>query len=85
MASVSSPTGLFSGDGRLYAFVPYTLSLRLRGHADTKQAYFIAISTSAGKEWKFVDAESITEQNIRLIIPSYANAISCRQWYIPPA
>ena len=69
---VYAPTVMFSGDDRLYAFVPYVDTLVIPGQsANEVSAFFIAISNDAGNSWKFVDAAGITPENLKKIIPSY--------------
>jgi hypothetical protein len=69
---VSAPTVMFSGDDRLYAFVPYVDTLEIPGQPTNEvRAFFIAISRDTGNSWKFVDGEGITPENLQRIIPSY--------------
>jgi hypothetical protein len=69
---VFAPTVMFSGDGHLYAFVPYINTLEIPGEATNEvRAFFIAISNDTGDSWKFVDGEGIATENLQKIIPSY--------------
>jgi hypothetical protein len=70
---VYAPTNIFSGDGRLYAFVPYIYAEEAPGQSFKEhRAFFIAISTDSGSSWKFVDGDGISTDNLRKIIPSYS-------------
>src|SRR5215470_6604807 len=62
---LEKPGAPFAGDGRLYAFVPYTQTLEAGDRKATVQAFFIGISGDAGASWTFVDGISVTADNIR--------------------
>jgi hypothetical protein len=68
---LATATEPFSGDGNDYLFVPYVQVLEVRGKVAESRAYFIGISADKGKSWKFVDGVRVTQQNIRMIIPSF--------------
>jgi hypothetical protein len=62
----------FTGDGRVYIFVPYLQVLEAGGQKGTVKAYFIGISENDGSSWRFVDGVNASPENIRMIIPSYS-------------
>ena len=64
----------FSGDGQLYIIIPYSGIMEARGRQMLQEAFFIGVSEDEGENWKFVDGISSTQQNIRMVIPSYSGA-----------
>jgi hypothetical protein len=64
----------FSGDGQLYIIIPYSSIMEAQGRRILSEAFFIGVSEDEGKSWKFVDGISSTQQNIRMVIPSYSGA-----------
>lgn len=64
----------FAGDGQLYIIVPYSNVMEVNGRRILQEAFFIGVSEDEGKNWKFVDGISSTQQNIRTVIPSYSGA-----------
>jgi hypothetical protein len=69
---ISAPSEIFGNDGRMYAFLPYVSERQIEGGRAEAHAYFIAKSDDGGNSWKFLDARSVTPENIRLIVPSYS-------------
>jgi hypothetical protein len=69
-----SPENLFPGDGQLYIIVPYSQVMEAKGRRVLSEAFFIGVSEDQGENWKFVDGISSTQDNIRMIIPSYSGA-----------
>lgn len=69
-----SPEKPFAGDGQLYIIIPYSQIMEARGRRILSEAFFIGVSEDEGKNWKFVDGISSTQENIRMVIPSYSGA-----------
>ena len=61
----------FSGDGKLYVFIPYHETMSIQGQVYSQTAYFIGVSEDEGVSWKFIDGSGFSEKNIREVIPSY--------------
>lgn len=64
----------FSGDEQMYIIIPYSSIMEAQGRRILSEAFFIGVSEDEGNSWKFVDGISSTQQNIRMVIPSYSGA-----------
>jgi hypothetical protein len=71
---LQDPGTTFSGDGQTYIIVPYSNVLEGNGRRQLQEAFFIGASEDQGKTWRFMDGISVTQKNIRMIIPSYSGA-----------
>jgi hypothetical protein len=71
--SLKDPTPEFSGDGKAYVFIPYTMVLVTPGVSAAEfQAFLIGISTDNGMTWKFVDNWRASEEAVRQVFPGYS-------------
>ena len=64
----------FAGDEQLYVIIPYSQIMEAKGRRLLQEAFFIGVSEDQGQNWKFVDGISATQDNIRMVIPSYSGA-----------
>ena len=71
---IQPPEKPFAGDGMLYIIIPYSQVMEAKGRRVLQEAFFIGVSEDQGKTWKFVDGISSTQENIRMVIPSYSGA-----------
>jgi hypothetical protein len=71
---LQDPGSTFTGDGQTFVFVPYSSVLEGGGRRVLQEAFFIGASEDQGKTWRFMDGISVTQENIRMIIPSYSGA-----------
>ena len=71
----SPPQDLFADGVRVYAFVPYQKGIDFPEDKRRSgiRSFLVALSADQGKTWTFVDAEGFTAEEVRYIIPSYAN------------
>jgi hypothetical protein len=69
---VAPPRDLYIDDGRMYSFVPFTVTSKCGGRLSTGQGYFISLSRDGGDSWTFVYAgPDFTLDQLRAVIPSY--------------
>ena len=68
------PWPLFIASGRSYTFVPYNMTLETGEQRASSKSFLIGVSENSGISWKFVDGQSVTRDNIGMIIPGYAGA-----------
>jgi hypothetical protein len=71
----SPPRELFNDGVRLYTFVPYARAIEFPEDKrwSSTISFLIALSADQGKTWTFVDGEGLTPEQIRYILPSYAD------------
>lgn len=71
----SPPQELFADGVRVYAFVPYQKAIEFPDDkwVSAIRSFLIALSADQGKTWTFVDGEGFTAEQIRYILPSYAD------------
>jgi hypothetical protein len=71
----SPPQELLADGVRLYAFVPYHKVIEFPDdkRMSAIRSFLVALSADQGKTWTFVDGEGFTAEQIRYIVPSYAD------------
>ena|SRR5215831_6530483 len=70
-AAVGAPTQLLAVGGELHAMLPLTQVMTAPGGELHLEGYLLAVSSDRGKTWTFVDAEKLTADNVRQVLPNY--------------
>lgn len=78
-ATIGEPEEPRTSGGIMYALVPETITLKVPGGKSTAESVLVAVSNDGGKKWVFVDGESMTPENMKLVLPELVGKIS-----IPP-
>src|SRR5258708_9219869 len=71
---VDAPTTTTAQGGVQYQIVPFSFAMSggdMPAHA--ARGYFVAISSDDGKNWRFIDASSLTLEQLRKIMPTYSS------------
>ena len=71
---LDAPWPPFTASGRTYIFVPYSITLEAGEQRASSTSFLIGVSENSGTSWKFVDGQSVKQENIGMIIPGYAGA-----------
>lgn len=79
-ATIGEPQEPKTSGAIMYTLVPETITLKVPGGKSTTESVLVAVSNDGGKKWVFVDGESMTPENMKLVLPELVGKIS-----IPPS
>ena len=72
---VGPPITMVPAGAELHALLPLTQTLTAPGGELEVRGHLLGISADAGKSWTFIDAERLTPDNVRQVVPSYNPAL----------
>ncbi len=73
---IGAPTTTSAQGEAQYQIVPFSFSMS-GGDKPTQatRGYFVAISRDDGRSWRFVDASTLTVEQLRRIMPTYSSKV----------
>jgi hypothetical protein len=68
---IGEVTQLVDAGGELQAMLPRDQLMTMPGGEVHLLGYLLGVSRDGGKTWTFMDAEKVTPENIRMVLPTY--------------
>jgi len=68
---IGEVTQLVDAGGELQAMLPRDQLMTMRGGEVHLLGYLLGVSRNGGKTWTFMDAEKVTSENVRMVLPTY--------------
>ena len=74
---IGAPTTTSAEGGTRYQIVPFSFAMSGGDKpAQASRGYFVAISRDKGRSWRFIDASTLTVEQLRKIMPTYSPKMS---------
>jgi hypothetical protein len=70
-ATVGAPTQLVPVGAELHAMLPLNQVMTVPGGELHLEGHLLGVSSDGGKTWTFIDAEKLTAENVRKVLPNY--------------
>jgi hypothetical protein len=70
-AAVGAPTQLVAVGTELHAMLPLKQVMTAPGGEVHVDGYLLGVSSDGGKTWTFIDADKLTADNVRQVLPNY--------------
>ena len=68
---IGEVTQFVEAEGQLQATLPRDQLMTMPGGEVHLLGYLIGVSRDGGKTWTFMDAEKVTPENVRMVLPTY--------------
>jgi len=74
-ATIGIPGKTFDTGGEQYAVVPEKIVMQSNGVKFFTNSSLLAISLDKGKNWYFIDAGNISQQNLKILFPNFPKGL----------
>lgn len=72
---IGMPGDVVSVENELHCLVPQVIVLKVDGGTLTTQGHLLGISKDEGKNWYFIDAAQINNENVEAIVPHFSKTL----------